>query len=176
LKKFYRKGVQFQTLNLMRKLFTFFVFMAFMASYSFGQDYKVAAGLRFGYPLSLTGKFFLNEKHAIEAMAGRRGYSYGSYFTLGGLYQIHSPIKSVEGLKWYVGGGAAAYMWSWKNSFVTTESSTAIGLLGVVGLDYKIKDVPLSITADWMPTFFINGYGSGFAGGYGGLGVRYVFK
>lgn len=140
------------------------------------QDYKSAVGLRLGYPLSLSGKFFLNEKNAIEVMAGRRGYSYGSYFTFGGLYQIHSPITSLEGLKWYAGGGAGVYMWSWKNSFVTNESTTALSLMGVLGLDYKFKDAPISISADWMPTLFVTGFGSGFAGGYGGLGVRYVFK
>jgi hypothetical protein len=80
----------------MKNLFTTLSFIVLFISFSYGQDYKAAAGLRFGYPLSISGKFFLNEKGAIEAMVGRRGYSYGSYFTVGALYQHHSAITSVE--------------------------------------------------------------------------------
>ncbi|MFZ1257293.1 MAG: hypothetical protein WAR77_13120, partial [Saprospiraceae bacterium] len=55
-------------------------------------------------------------------------------------------------------------------------SSSSFGLSGCLGLDYKFADYPINLSADWIPTFFINGFGDGFGAGYGALAVRYVFK
>lgn len=149
----------------------------FFANNLKAQDYGSAIGLRLGYPLSLTYKTFINDNSAIEIFGGLRGYSSYSWINVGAAYQVHKPIEGVEGLNWYFGGGASVFFWTYKNNFFgDNSSSTTFGILGNLGLDYKFADSPINLSADWMPIFFINGYGSGFGGGYGALAVRYTLN
>lgn len=144
------------------------------------QDYTSAIGLRLGYPLSVSYKHFLGGgSNAIEAFAGFRSYSGYGWFNIGALYQVHKPIPDVEGLSWYFGGGASVFFWNYDNGFVfgdKNDSTTSIGILGNLGLDYKFVNAPINLSLDWVPAFFVNGYASGFGGGYGALSVRYVLK
>ncbi len=153
-----------------------FFAILFAANTSKAQVYTNAIGLRLGYPLSVSYKHFLNENGAIEVFGGFRSFSGYGWFNVGGLYQYHKPISGVDGLQWYFGGGASVFFWNYDNDFLDADSTTSFGIMGNIGLDYKFADVPISVTADWAPVFFVNGYGSGFGGGYGALGVRYVLK
>lgn len=63
--------------------------------------YKNALGLKI-YPGAISFKHFLSEKAAIEGLA---------FFTpdgirVTGLYEMYNEIPRVEGLRWYIGGGA----------------------------------------------------------------------
>ena len=158
------------------KLFT--LLMLFFMGISFGnaQEYKSAIGLRLGYPLSASYKTFISETAAIEGVAGFRSFSGYSWFNVGGYYQIHKELGSTKGLQWYYGAGANLYFWSFDSGFGGGSSTTSIGLSGVLGLDYKFSEAPLNISVDWIPTFFINGFGNGFSGGYGALAARYVLN
>ncbi len=139
------------------------------------QDFKSAVGLRLGYPLSASYKTFLNESAAVEAYVGFRSFSFvGSFLSVSGAYQIHKDIGEVKNLQWYYGGGASVFLWSFKNSFIGNESSTSLGLQGYIGLSYTLEDTPINFSIDWIPTFFLGGYSSGFGSGYGSLAVRYV--
>ena len=158
------------------KVFTLLAAFMFCVVISHGQSYNSAIGARLGYPLSLSYKKFVSDRAAIEGILGFRSYSGYSWINIGGLYEIHNELPSVDGLSWYYGAGASVYIWSWDDNFVNPGSGTSIGISGVIGLDYKFADIPLNISADWVPTFFLNGYGNGFAGGYGGLGVRYILN
>lgn len=149
----------------------------FFAAYS--QNYHSAIGLRLGYPASVSYKQFISEPGAIEGFLGFRSYSGYSWINIGATYQHHMPISGVDGLNWYFGGGASVFFWNDKDDvFVNNDdfSTTSIGVLGVLGLDYKFANAPVNLSVDWMPTFFVNGYGSGFGGGYGALSARYVLK
>jgi len=139
--------------------------------------YKTAIGLRLGYPLSASLKHFISEKGAVEVYAGYRGYSFYSWVNIGVLYQHHTQIASVEGLQWYLGGGGAVYFWNYNRGFNNGDAAnTSFGVSGCLGLDYKFADFPINLSVDWVPTFFVNGYGNGFGAGYGGLAVRYTLK
>ena len=141
------------------------------------QPYKMAAGLRFGYPTSISLKYLPSEKTQLECFAGYQGFTYYSWNMIGATYSRYSAIRSVKGLSWFAGGGASLYMWSWKSTWLgRAESNTSFGILAHGGVDYKFKDLPLNLSLDWMPSIFLNGYGSGFAGGYGALSARYVFN
>jgi hypothetical protein len=135
-----------------------------------GSDYKTALGVKV-YPGAISLKHFVS-KNAIEAL----GYIYSDGFRLTGLYEVHDNISGVEGLKWYVGGGAHLGIWSdaWKNKYPYREGGLAIGVDGVLGLDYKIKGAPLNLSFDWQPSFNLIGYNY-FEGGWGGLAIRYTF-
>jgi hypothetical protein len=152
------------------------VFTVCIAANLEAQSYKTAVGARLGYPLSASFKTFLSESSAVEVYAGFRGWSTYSWITISGAYLIHKPFPNVENLNWYFGGGASIYFWTWDNAFIDPGDNTSFGIQGYLGLDYRIADTPVNLTVDWVPTFFLNGYGSGFGGGYGSLGVRYILK
>lgn len=140
------------------------------------QDYKSAAGLRLGFPWAASYKTFISETNAVEVYLGYRGRSFFNSVSINGAYQIHKDIASVDGLQWYFGGGAGVQFWSYD---FLDESSTLFTASGYLGLQYTFPDTPISVTADWVPTFIfgdgLGGFGStGFGGGVGGLGVRYV--
>lgn len=156
------------------KALTLFFALTITTQVAFSQSYNSAIGLRFGYPTSVSYKKFFKEDLAFEGIVGFRGYTGYSWINIAAAIQKHNAISSTEGLSWYYGAGAGVYLYSY--DFVTTESSTGFGIQGYLGLDYKFADIPLNLSVDWVPTFFLAGYGSGFGGGYGGLSARYVLK
>ena len=160
------------------KKFLFLLFVgAFMIMSQKGnaQDYNTAVGIRFGYPTSLSAKKFLSENNAIEGILGFRSYSFYSYINVSALYLVHKPIVSVEGLKWYFGGGGNLNLFSFKDNFIGDNSSSlGVGIVGALGLDYRFKDLPINVSIDWLPVFSITGYGNGFGADGGALSVRYI--
>lgn len=176
-------------MNFLRHLLTISAFLILGATQMQAQDYQSAIGLRLGSPASVSLKTFLGgSNNAIEAFVGFRTNSVGSAFSgtkyrwtwiaLGAAYQVHNPleIEGIEGLSWYYGAGGSVYFWTFNDdAFFADEASVSLGIQGYLGLDYKIKNAPINLSLDWVPTFFINGYVSGFGAGYGALSVRYVF-
>ena len=154
------------------------LFVLALSSQLKAQDYKSAIGLRFGYPLSISYKTFLTESNALELYAGFRSYSgvYG-YFTVGGLYEIHKPITSVEGLSWYYGGGLSVQFFTYDDNYYFNDNNGTfgVGLSGVLGLDYKFADAPFNLSLDFLPTIRFGGWDSGYYS-WGALGARYVLK
>lgn len=144
------------------------------------QEYKTAAGLRLGSPSALSLKYFLSEPLALEVYAGGRFYSWGNWLSINGAFQYHTPleIEGIEGLQWYVGAGAGAYFWNYDRGFGVGASDLTIGIQGYLGLDwYPTPDLPLAISADWVPTLFVgDAFLSGFGAGYGTVGIRYILS
>ncbi len=128
-------------------------------------DYQTSLGVKF-YPGAVSFKHFIKEKAALEGL----GYFWNRGFRVAGLYEFHNDINGVEGLKWYVGPGAHVGFYSSKYG-----GGTAIGVDGVIGLDYKIREAPINLSLDWQPSIEFNGDYNGFSGNWGGLAIRYVF-
>lgn len=143
------------------------------------QDYDHAAGLRLAWGFGGTYKHFFSEKIAAEGIInywsrGPLGFRY-SRTRITALVQMHQDLSEVtEGLRWYAGGGVFAGFWSGSYSRVYDYNQTQVGISGVIGLDYKFADLPINISADWMPGLALIG-GGGFFGSAGGLAVRYTF-
>ncbi|MBX3240782.1 MAG: hypothetical protein KIT80_23175 [Chitinophagaceae bacterium] len=148
-----------------------------------GGDYKSAIGGRVGggYYDLIAGsyKVFVTDPGAIEVNVGFRPYGITGYnwFNLSASlsYQHHFPIGSVEGLKWFVGGGVTAY-----NSFSSNDAykGFGLGLFPTGGVDYKFNNIPLNVSADIRPTFSIvnpYSYYNRFYAGNGGISARYTF-
>ncbi|RZL36815.1 MAG: hypothetical protein EOP00_29140 [Pedobacter sp.] len=136
-------------------------------------SYKAAIGLKFIYGVALTGKVFISQNSALEGILKYNGAGgLGSNIAFSGLYEYHSPINGVDGLRWYVGGGGHVNYFSWKDSDV--DAVTTFGVAGVLGLEYKFANLPLAISADWQPAYIISNP-SGFSAENGGIGVKYTF-
>ncbi|HEX3024956.1 MAG TPA: hypothetical protein VHP12_07075 [Chitinophagaceae bacterium] len=136
-----------------------------------GSTYKTAVGIKV-YPGALDIKHFIKPNVAVEGLA----YFWQYGFRTTALYEIHGNINSVEGLKYYIGGGAHVGFYNdrWAVDYPTRQNGASIGIDGVLGLDYKIQGAPIDVSFDWQPSFNLVGYNY-FEGGWGGLGIRYTF-
>jgi hypothetical protein len=134
---------------------------------SMGRTYKTALGVKVWDGAGITFKTFVAPQKAVEVI----GYFYRHGTRLTGLYEIHGDINGAPGLKWYVGPGV--HIGFYDKDYYKGNSAIA-GVDGVLGLDYKINKAPLNLSIDWQPSFeFADG--RGFAGSWGGLGIRYTF-
>lgn len=143
----------------MKKFFAIAALMVATLTVS-AQEYNWAVGVRGGALSGLTVKNNLGE-NAIEA-----GISLNEYFTnIEATYQWQQPVIA-EGFNLYYGVGAYVGL---------AQQYLGVGAEGVVGLEYKIPEVPLAISLDYRPTFNILG-GFGYSNFYNfGLGVKYCF-
>ena len=154
----------------------------FFACVSFSltaQEYNSAIGMRLGSPLSISYKTFINDQDAIEVFGSFKSFSSYSWFALSGAYQKHNDVGfvDVENLKWYYGGGLSLYFWSFQSNFIIKNGSgTSIGVNGYLGLEYTFPNNPFSVSLDWTPTLFLNGFSRGFNGQFGSIAVRYILK
>ena len=153
------------------------------------QGYKTGIGLRLGWEGGISLKHFIKERRAIEGIASF-GWGYRG-FRLTGLYEIHKRFPDVDGLDWYFGFGAhvGAYAGHYFGYYGYSGGGyydkqgrwhpsgyrsmyPVVGIDGVLGLEYQIEDVPLTIGLDIKPYINIIGWGSQFADG--ALTVRYI--
>jgi hypothetical protein len=119
---------------------TFFVFIATEKLYS--QEYTHSAGVRAGFSSGIVYKGFFDRNAAagIEALYNRNGLNVSL------LYEYHiAPFKNNRSL-FYFGGGLFAGKW---------VDEFSLGVAGVVGFEYILRDIPLIFSADWKPLFNI---------------------
>lgn len=106
------------------------------------QDYKFGIGLRLSNASptisnSVSAKYFIKQQDALEGLV-----SFGNRFGIGVLYEKYKPLTIENGLKWFYGvGGYVGFQ----------GGDTYLGPTGVLGVDYKFKDVPLNLSLDWKP-------------------------
>lgn len=136
-------------------------------SQSMGRTYKTALGVKVWDGAGISFKTFVAPNNALEVI----GYFYKDGTRLTGLYEIHGDISGAPGLKWYIGPGAHLGFYNYKGY---QGDKVIAGIDGVLGLDYKVNRAPINFSIDWQPSFeFADG--RGFAGSWGGLGIRYTF-
>jgi len=160
----------------MKKILTlslaFMLFSTVAFSQVNGSSYQTAVGLKF-YPGSITIKHFIQENRAIEGLM--YFWNYGIRFT--GLYEFHGDFAGAPGLKWYAGPGAHIGFWNdnWNHHYPDRDGGMAIGIDGVLGLDYKFTGAPINLSLDWQPSWTFANY-SYFESGWGGFAIRYTFR
>lgn len=123
--------------------------------------YKTSAGVRVWDGGGLNLKTFIDNKTALEFI----GFFNGDGSRITGLYEFHGDLNTEGNLKWYIGPGATVGFY---------DKKTIIGINGVIGLDFKFKDLPLNVAVDWQPGFQF-GSGYGYVGNWFGGAVRYTF-
>ncbi len=151
----------------MKKLCTFAVAIVFLGiSYSYAQVYTgaVGLGLDFGDGQTLvgpSGKYFFAEEHA-----GQAEVLFGDGITaITVLYEYHGGFAGAETLQWYAGAGP---------SILLGDGNSDVGIRPLIGLDFKIADVPLAFSFDWRP--YISFEENGTEAARFGLGFRYAFN
>jgi len=141
-----------------------FLWVLLISTFSFSQSYKLAIGLKGGYP-SLGGlnvKKMLTRSTAAEFSIG--GYGGGLY--LSGIFELQKPLPEPNGLDWYLGAGPTVGFGS--KSFYLSAN-------GVIGIDYTFQDFPLNLALDTGPVIQLIGSTQIFAWG-GGFAIRYALK
>ena len=164
------------------KKFTLALVALLVAGASQAQDYKNSIGIRLGNGhydvVGVAFKTFISQPGALEFDLGINPDTHGSYdltsVSLSGGYQHHFPIGSIQGFKWFVGGGAVL-----ANTFSDWEDykGFSAGIFPTGGVDYKLKNAPFAFSADVRPTIHVV-KGSYYDNGVyfnGGVTARYTF-
>lgn len=126
------------------------------------QEYFNSIGLRVSPGPGITYKVFLNKSSGLEFLLTFPPSS----LVLTGLYEYHMPVKNVKLLYWYLGcGGHIGFH----------DSESIIGLDLIIGLEYKIPDIPISVSLDFKPAFNLVPPGT-YLDDFVGFSIRYTFK
>jgi hypothetical protein len=147
--------------------------MIFSVSLANAQDYRTGIGLRGGFFSGITFKHFVSQYNAVELVAAI--HHRGPF--IAGMYQMHTNAFDVPGLNWYYGPGAhvgfyqGRYRPGWFDE--PGRNYVVLGVNGVVGLEYKIDEIPISLGLDITPALNIAEHFGFWIGG--GITVRYVF-
>lgn len=141
----------------MKKITYLILFGAFLAvtTSASAQDYKWAAGLKFGgYESGFSGKYFMNSTTALEGVLGFRNHG----VVVSGLYELHQPAFKVDKLKFYYGFGAhigglgsGTYRRFNGDDRVYNDAHLLLGADGVLGLEYIIPNSPIGVSLDLNP-------------------------
>ena len=142
--------------------------------------YNNAFGIRAGVTSGFTYKHINSNNNAVEVIGGISPYA----FSLTGLYERYVP-SGLNGFNFYFGGGghlANSYSYAryrdemGRNYYYRTYSNgPAIGVDGILGIEYKIPRAPVAFSFDLKPNVeFVPGYAA-----YGsmdpGLGIKVAF-
>lgn len=146
-----------------------------------GSDYNNAVGLRLGFTSGLTFKHKFGPGHAAEFIFSSGPYALG----VTGLYEKNIGTK-ITGLNCYLGagahfnmGGARRAIYRYYNdvryTYVYGPGYNALGIDGVMGIEYKFKPIPFALSLDMKPFFEINNYGYGYFALDPSLGIKLAF-
>ncbi len=143
-----------------------------LATTGFAQNYNTGIGVRGGLYNGLTIKHFTSQNTAFEGLITSRWDG----VELTGLYEIENNFPGMERLSSYIGFGGHVGFWNGDNTNWGAAGTqyTAVGLDGILGLEYSFMFLPLNISLDWKPELNLIGY-TGFWYDGGALSVRYIF-
>ncbi len=147
------------------------IFASSVVLLSNAQEYKNGIGVRLGSGSGFTFKHFMNSRSAIEGMLTTRWHG----FEMTALYEKQADAFDTKGLQWFYGFGAHLGFYNgryveWGEPGSTTN---ALGIDGILGLEYTFADAPVNLGFDIKPAMNIIGY-NGFYADYA-LSVRFIF-
>ncbi len=142
---------------------------------SFDADYRYAVGLRAGETSGITFKFPVRNAMNVELIAG----FWTDWINLTALLEKNAPAFNVEGMNWYYGGGGHLSLLTNDvrnhGRYYNRGEDFAIGIDGIVGLEYKIPPIPLAISLDLKPLIEVYRNGDVYVGIDPGLGIKFTF-
>jgi hypothetical protein len=162
----------------MKKLFRASLALVFLALFSletqaqrvgrFGEDvriggYSTGIGFRTGTEAGLTLKQFISQRSALEAIVSTALFSSrvnrGLSATL--LWERHQQIGDIQGFLWFFGAGGHVGLYHTEGNRTLfsrdNDGFVGLGLDGIVGAEYKIPPVPITIGVDVKPSVDLRG-------------------
>ncbi|MBC5993659.1 hypothetical protein [Pontibacter cellulosilyticus] len=162
--------------TLLRITFVLAVTLSVSVGAQAQSGYTTGIGLRGGVASGLTIKHFIKSDAAIEGIISTNFRHRGAVITV--LYEKHAQAFNARGLQWYYGIGGhvgfhdGRHYYDRDHKHYYDDRVVALGIDGVLGLEYYIRDIPFTIGADIKPYINIPS-GGGFWDS--ALHVRYVF-
>lgn len=142
---------------------------------SHGSDFRYAVGLRGGDPAGLSFKYNMTGSSSVEILAG----FWSNWATATFLYERRSPFFSIDGMRWYYGGGGHAGFstgtYYRAGQEYTRGGAFSAGLDVIVGLEYKIPQVPFAVSLDLKPAIEVHSNGNWYSGTDPGIGIKFTF-
>jgi len=153
--------------------------------------YTTSIGLRGGYTSGVSVKHFVNSNAALEVVLGSRWHGY----SITAMYQIlKGNALGIPGMSWEYGIGARAGFYDGRYYYKYNRGNckdpynrkcysyynyhnpnlTALGIVGIGGLEYQFKEIPFTVSLDLIPVFYINHGNRGFMDG--SVSLRYIIK
>jgi hypothetical protein len=120
-------------------------------------EYRTALGFRAGLSQGITVKHFLDRNNAIEGLFTTKWQ--GVEFS--GLYEMHNfGAFDVDHLYWYYGFGGHLGFFNGENVSWGEDGQqyVAIGVDGIIGMEYTFTEAPISLGLDLKPGFNFVGY------------------
>lgn len=152
---------------------------AFSTDYSFTN----AVGLRIGQTSGLTFKHFFSSGNATEAILSASPYSLG----ITGLYERYINTEA-KGLSWYYGAGGHLGVGLFQTTYYPPYYSedrykarygnypgVAVGIDGILGLEYKFPKIPIAMSLDVKPFMEVNSTPNIFLAIDPGFGIKYTW-
>lgn len=107
------------------------------------QSYRWAVGARVGGETA--GVSVKYNFDGVNAMEGILSFPYKNGFLFNALYERYVPVID-RGFYFFYGAGGHIGKW---------DSKFAVGADAIIGLEYRIPNMPLAISIDYKPTFNI---------------------
>lgn len=162
-------------------------FIAFIAlSAPANAQYKTAIGLRAGESSGLTIKHFTNETTAWDFIIS----FWPNDLSVFALYEKHKPLGSNFNLYYGVGGHLAFNTWGPRRGYYYYDDrgryrgrgwwyrdrdGFGLGIDGILGLEFKVPDIPLAISLDIKPYIEFNTDRNIYWSPDPGLGLKIAF-
>lgn len=131
---------------------------------------RIGVGLGgYNYISGVTGKFYLTDKLAAQALLG---FMYHNGFAVGvdGIFEFLNPLKGNKDILLPIYAGAGVNGWFW-------DGGSIFSIAGIFGVALQFKAFPIELTAEIRPSFFFGDawYGSNKFHIQGGGSVRFFF-
>ncbi|NJK86244.1 MAG: hypothetical protein HC906_09990 [Bacteroidales bacterium] len=163
--------------KFLNKCTALFIVLLFSISSELVAQYNFAVGLRAGTTAGITLKKITAQESAIEGILG----FCGDCFSITGLYEKNPQILDIKGLNWYYGVGLHVTFYVDRDAepFFRNKdydnNELGLGIDGIVGLEYKIPDIPLAISIDLKPFIEITTQSDVFFWFDPGIGIKLAF-
>ncbi|MEP7195251.1 MAG: hypothetical protein ABI851_01955 [Saprospiraceae bacterium] len=134
-------------------------------------------GIRFNRPISLSTKYFITNKSAVEVWGGYYKYRNINYTNLAIFYEYYFKIKPVKNFYFNIGIGYQIFYTKfdkgYRNGIFDVDTKHFYSLL--LGFEYRFKFLPISINLDAIPSLIYVRTIYTFDNGHGALSIGYRF-
>jgi hypothetical protein len=154
--------------SIITKYLILILLLATFAMAGTAQEYQKQIGMRFGNTTGFTARIIKDEVFAMEGILGFRNHGMQLYL----LAESRKPVfeNKLENMHMYFGGGAHIGFVKWSDYPYDpyydpdydynpnyNHTGPALGIDGIIGLEYGFNSVPITLGVDFKP--FLEIYG-----------------